>query len=453
VSSSQIVIPDQGEVGTVERDVWERLDMRAALAVHDIGEVYRLLGQAGITQVKISQMTGQSQSEVSEIIKGRRVMAYDVLERIANGLGIPRGYLGLAYDEGCQLSAPPEEEVDEEMKRRALLAAGGMVAFGAPVFGVPDPSALTFRDVITNPPSHIGMPDVETYEQVVTRLGMVDRAAGGIAAREALAAIARGGEEMLGARCTEPVRQRLLGAVSEAHRLAGWASGDVGLIDQCRWHMHRAIDHAQGQQERLAGVLASAGDMEKHYGAPNDALKFFQLGTAGLPADADPQSGAVLHGLAASAYLTMGHQEQARSSLANARAMFADAPDPDSSLPFFAFYGPGHGLLAATGGKLANYEAARTDVQRALDLRPDYDVRCRAFDTIVLATILINAGEIRDGISETRRALDLVTMVGSQRVRDRLEPLESALSIRRDSTCQDLARQVRVLRAPAVAGA
>ncbi|MGH3797801.1 MAG: hypothetical protein ACRDSP_23260 [Pseudonocardiaceae bacterium] len=75
--------------------------------------------------------------------------------------------------------------------------------------------------------------------------------------------------------------------------------------------------------------------------------------------------------------------------------MFRDAPDPEAALPFFAFYGPGHGLLAATGAKLADYEPALDDVQRALDLRSDYDVRCRALDTIVLATILIDSGEIR----------------------------------------------------------
>jgi hypothetical protein len=46
----------------------------------------------------------------------------------------------------------------------------------------------------------------------------------------------------------------------------------------------------------------------------------------------------------------------------------------------------------------------------------------------VLATILINSGELRDGINETCRALDLVTAVGSQRVRDRLEPMERALA-------------------------
>ena len=38
-----------------------------------------------------------SQSEISEIISGRRaVVSYDVLVRIGDGLGVPRGWMGLA---------------------------------------------------------------------------------------------------------------------------------------------------------------------------------------------------------------------------------------------------------------------------------------------------------------------------------------------------------------------
>ena len=73
---------------------------RRALAERDIPTVYRLLTQTGISQRQIAQLTGQSQSEVCEVLKGRRVMAYDVLVRIAEGLGVPRGWMGLAYDEG-----------------------------------------------------------------------------------------------------------------------------------------------------------------------------------------------------------------------------------------------------------------------------------------------------------------------------------------------------------------
>lgn len=67
------------------------------LARRDISKVYRLLGSAGVSQRRIAALTVQNQSEISDINQGRQVQAYDVLARTADGLGIPRGYMGLAY--------------------------------------------------------------------------------------------------------------------------------------------------------------------------------------------------------------------------------------------------------------------------------------------------------------------------------------------------------------------
>jgi plasmid maintenance system antidote protein VapI len=71
--------------------IWDRQDMRYALAVHDIAKVYRVLQQFGVSQRRIAARVGQAQSEVSEIIGGCKVVAYDVLIRIADGLGVKRG--------------------------------------------------------------------------------------------------------------------------------------------------------------------------------------------------------------------------------------------------------------------------------------------------------------------------------------------------------------------------
>lgn len=76
-----------------------------------------------------------------------------------------------------------------------------------------------------------------------------------MAAREALAATATTGEKLLSAQAVPDVHQQLRYAVSEAHRLAGWASGDVGLIDHCRYHMHKALDFAAGSAERVSAIL------------------------------------------------------------------------------------------------------------------------------------------------------------------------------------------------------
>ena len=77
--------------------------MRRLLANHDIAGVYRLLHRHGVSQRTIAARTGQSQSEISEILtRHRRVQSYELLVRIAEGLELPRGWMGLAYDESTQ---------------------------------------------------------------------------------------------------------------------------------------------------------------------------------------------------------------------------------------------------------------------------------------------------------------------------------------------------------------
>jgi hypothetical protein len=83
---------------------WSRPDMRGALARRDIGAVYRILQKYGVSQRRIAALTGQS--EISEILGGRRVVSYDVLVRISDGLGVPRGWMGLAH-------VPPVDVAEE----------------------------------------------------------------------------------------------------------------------------------------------------------------------------------------------------------------------------------------------------------------------------------------------------------------------------------------------------
>ncbi|HEY7224648.1 MAG TPA: helix-turn-helix domain-containing protein [Micromonosporaceae bacterium] len=87
------------DVVAAVKDALGRPDMRHALAVRDVATVFRILNHRGISQRQIAAHTGQSQSEISEILAGRRVLSYDLLARIADGLEIPRGHMGLSYDE------------------------------------------------------------------------------------------------------------------------------------------------------------------------------------------------------------------------------------------------------------------------------------------------------------------------------------------------------------------
>jgi transcriptional regulator with XRE-family HTH domain len=149
---------------------------RGALAERDITTVYRLLTEAGVAQRQIADVTGQPQSEVCEILKGRRVMAYDVLVRIANALDVPRGWMGLGYGGDASPPPSPVEEVDEGMKRRALLAVGSVALLGSPVLGdllhipAPTPTPLSSR---------LGAADVAAIRSLTTELRTVTRSYGG----------------------------------------------------------------------------------------------------------------------------------------------------------------------------------------------------------------------------------------------------------------------------------
>ncbi len=89
---------------------WQRPEMQAALADRDVTKVFQLLQRVGYSQQRIAALTGQSQPEVSAIIHGRKVMAYDVLLRVADGLGIPRGLAGMSL---CRCPDSGADQGDE----------------------------------------------------------------------------------------------------------------------------------------------------------------------------------------------------------------------------------------------------------------------------------------------------------------------------------------------------
>jgi transcriptional regulator with XRE-family HTH domain len=415
--------------------------VRKACAARDIPAIFRRMGACGLSQRQLARRVGMSESEVSEILAGRTVKSYDVFVRIAEGLAIPRGMMGLATGEHHEPARESyvDAEEQEAVKRRRLLSLGMLLAVQSPDW---DQVKLErVQDMLLDPPAKVALVDVQVYEDAVTKLAGLFRRVGGLAARSPLVAMTTTGEQLLGAQMTPEVEQRLRYAVAEAHRLAAFSSGDVLLADACRSHTQRALDLAAGDRDRIAQVLVTVGSVEKAAGEVAHALDLFKLAQLSAVVSTDPQVGAVLASEAAPCYQMLGYPEKARQELDTSRQMFRDA-NPDVSLPCFAEYGNGHGALAAAEQLLGNYEAARIDGHAALDTRPVGDDRIRALDTVILATTNVRAGELRAGVTQANEALVLVQRVGSRRVRARLKPLAAALASRNDSTCRDLARTV-----------
>lgn len=392
---------------------------RHALAHRDITAVFRILRDADVSQTRIAHATGQRLSEVSEIISGRQVQSVALLERIADGLGVPRGWMSLAYDPDLvpEPVAPDDAEAEDERPNNLLLHAATLLC-GEPVFGAAEP--IRIQHTPTPVPRRIGPADIEQVATTTERLCQLVGDLGGIPMTAALTAHTRASETLLGADMREPVRPQLLLALSDAHRAAGHAAEDAGLLDLARQHHSRAMDcaGAGGDLRRAVANLDSLGRIELDAGQPNEALKFFQLGAATAPS---PLLRATLEYDCAWALGLLGLASEAVATLHRALDSHQAASDEPR--------------------RWTNFAAAVDGTKHA--------VGCSVENFGHLAAAQLRCGELRSGLHTARQAISLVKDLRSGSVLARLAPLQEAAAARRDSTCQDLARELATLRSAA----
>jgi transcriptional regulator with XRE-family HTH domain len=438
---------------SVTPEAWEDAEMRNALAAREVSTIYKLLRRKGVSQRQIAAMTGQSQSEVSEILKGRQVMAYDVLVRIADGLGVPRGYMGLAYDEVtaqrvAERSETPEAEEPENVKRRKFLAHAAAVAVGAHVLGA-DSGSWVSNPVLTPAPGRIGMTDVRQVEAATRALRSLDYQYGGGFCRDAVVAQLSWGQQMLNSSGADVVKQRLHVALADLHNLAGWTSFDVGLIDSARNHFGRALELAKAGEsdELVANILYRMGRVYLHKEAPDDALKMFQLGQIAAQQSGSELAVAVICANQAWAYAMMGHEDQTMKLIGRTRDEFSRADHAEAAdwVKFFneddvySMIGTVHTVLAQKVDA-RHTKFAIPALTRAIDSYGDEVARNKAFNLSSLATNHLLDGDIDHGSKVGVQAVDLAQHLKSKRVRDRLEPLRIEADKRRNfADARDLA--------------
>jgi transcriptional regulator with XRE-family HTH domain len=440
--------------------IWERPQMRQALAVRDIATVYLLLQRVGVSQRKIAALTGQSQSEISEILNGRQVMAYDVLVRIADGLGVPRGYMGLAYDDASESAAGPAaagplEDADEDEQVRRLLAHAAQVTIGATV-ATADEWRRPLARVDTPVPTKIGDVEVEQVETVTQSLRALDYRYGGGVCRDAVVAQLAWSQHLLRATCSEKVGRRLHRALADQHNLAGWTSFDVGLHSAARRHLSRALEQAKHAKDPslAANVLYRMGRVHLHLGRVEDALRFFQLGQICAQDASCELTVAMLCANEAWAYAMLGDERLALKSISRAVDEYNRA-DHDAAPCWVRFFGDAD-IEAASGmthAALASSHPAH--LPRAAELlsssvrRRHQDMtRSKVFELIGLATVQLLQGEVESGADNGHEAVTLVTEIRSVRAVDRLAPLEEAAAGRPDhSGARDLRQRIADTRA------
>ncbi len=423
---------------------YERPEARAVLAARDVGGVYRLLQRDGVTQREIAGRTGQSQSEVSEILRGRQVRDVTVLERIVDGLQVPRAFMRLSGGADVGDGAYPDPEEVEAMYRRVLLASAGVAFAGRPVdklgqlLALPGPVPL---------PSRIDWVQVARVRDLTRRLGATGITDYGDPA--VLTAAAAEAERLLSVSGAEPVKRALMVAVAELHIDAGWAGFDAWCYDRAMHHFRTALELATAAKDAYlqAYALNSAGLVTREFGHPDDGLKMLQFGLVkawDIPRD---EQRAVVVGeigkaaveacaraAAATALADLGHQDAAEREMATARGLWsATRADPFGDLDRPA------ALLALRRGRLDVAESfAAASVRRWEGISRVGHVQ----SGIVLATVHVRAGEPH-GLPVAHAAITAATKLSSVRARKRLEPLVAALAARPGRNERDLAQMAR----------
>ncbi|MBF8186305.1 helix-turn-helix transcriptional regulator [Nonomuraea sp. K274] len=426
--------------------------MRQALAVRDIAAIFRLLARRGLSQRVIAARTGQAQSEVCAIVaSGRQVMAYDVLSRIADGLGIPRGYMGLPYDTSSTPATASRREDDEQASR--LLAHAAQVTVGA-IEGSVEQWADPLPHVATPVPERIGITDVAQVESATCAQRVLDYQHGGGVCRSAVAAQLAWSQQLLRASCSPEVARRLHRALADQHNLAGWTSFDVGLYGPARDHLARALEQARyaNDPSLMANVLYRMGRVYLHCGRVQETLRFFQLGQICAQDASCERTVAMLCANEAWAYALLGNAELAFKSINRARDELDRAPE-HSAPSWVTFFG--YTDLASTYGMIhaclgpAHLETAVDHLTEAVAGRDPSMTRSRAFELTALAAVYLKAGEMTKGINIGRQAVTLATELHSMRVIDRLAPLQE-IAVRRSDhhhEARDLAQRISALRA------
>jgi transcriptional regulator with XRE-family HTH domain len=431
----------------------DRADVRAALAARDIGAVYRLLGKAGVTQRQIAQLTGQSQSEVSTIGAGRQVRDVEVLERIADRLEVPRAWMGLSYGEEQPDTPSAGDEVNENMRRRALITATMGTALGQVVqcpLGELAKLALPTGQLL---PARLNMAHVHTVRAVTNQLRGVARYHGGQA--DLFGAAAKLYTRWMQVPATETIKTRLAAALAELHTEAGWCCYDSGLA--ATGHFTRALWLAD-----TAGDLYGIANAAWHAGAtlvrnehPNDALKLFQLGQMQLSGGFarvkstlatvhtdDPRLPTLTARLklnSATAYALLNRPEQAKRCLTEAHDGWAPR-DPFERAA-------GDLVTAAIQLDLGQLDSAEQHATKAVRTYGEDHRRSRILAKLFLAEVHVRAGEPR-GLTLARHAIEEVsTLLSVAARRQRLIPLAAALQARPSSDTHELAQMARKIAA------
>ncbi|WP_217169992.1 helix-turn-helix domain-containing protein [Streptomyces sp. AC512_CC834] len=453
---------DAAVPGPLAPEVFERDDVKRALEEHDFAAAFSLFKKwGGLSQNRIAAACQLTPGKVSTIIGGQQqVTSFDVICRIADGLGIPGRLVGLADrpwerhpnlpDPPTPPSAPPSNDApwrpavtvhlaadltrsDLVMDRRAATRAlAGAAVSGAPLLDSleawlqPSPQADQERHR-----GRIGLREVRELEATARAFRAWDHRFGGGLRRKAVVGQMNEVASNLEEHHAPVVEEGLFGVMAHLGGIAATMAWDSGHQKQAQKYYMLALRaaHSAGDRAFGANVLAGMARQMLYRDRPEDALELVHLAQKGARKSAGARVRALLHTREAWAYAAMGRAAAFRRATGEATEALANAGSGPGEEPYWIAYFDESELAGVTGGRFLDMaredpqthaEAAAVSIRDALAGRGAEAGRSHALDLIGLAECHFLMGDLKVAVDHTHRAADVAARTQSSRVRTQL---------------------------------
>ena len=446
-----------------------RPDVLDACERRDLGAIIMALKPLGVTQGRISELTGISQGRLSEYATGRRrPSATSTFESFACGLGMPtaaRKALGLGaggasssgvilsharrtagVDVGLEYPPTPAQATvnvsalwqadldDQRVVERGLVTPAAWNEASLRWLVAPASAGALARAAVADG-VRVGMGDVERFLDTVEVFRDLDNRFGGGHAREALIQYLRSDAvRLLRGRYSDGVGSALMSAVADATQLAAWMTYDsTPHSPQAQKYFIQALGLAQASGDRLmgAGILDAMSHQATYTGRFREAANLAQAARAGTAGIATAGLTAHFHAMEARALARLGETKACELSLAAAVAEY-ERRRPEDDPNWFQYFDEAE--LAAEFGHclrdLGQAKGAADYAGRSVGATSDGRfARSDFFATMVLADAHLAAGDAEAACAVALVALGVGEKVRSGRCVSYLREFRDHLSV------------------------
>jgi transcriptional regulator with XRE-family HTH domain len=402
-----------------------------------IGDDLRAARQrAGLSLGQLALMSGVSAGHLSRVERGDREVTPALIRHYEVALGSPAAPLAaMPVPDG----SGPEMGTVDDMKRRGLLSVIAAASVGV---ATGEPLTHLLDGLTVEPPTRVGLPEVQAVEAAADLYMRMDLARGGNAAM----AMARGSLEwavkLQDRPMTEPTRERLCSAVGLLADRVGWATYDQGRMERAARLLTFALDSAARGADRdlrahtMLDLSVSFADM----GRPRDGVEILRLALGDERISSAERAN--VHAVAARHCAAAGdrpgglrHIGLAEEALA--RAEPAVAPDWAHHITV----SPGHhdSALGLALFQLGDDSRARVRLTAALERLGESRTRTGLRCLTRLAVLRVREGDREAGAEQARHAVALAADVRSTRVTNDLRMMIDGI---RQCGMTDLAREL-----------